>query len=64
MPRNEKETQELVDSEIRLRHMEDVARSIDAREDAVHAAAAPYTARKLRNHFTQEYDELWKGNRR
>jgi len=53
----------LAEAENALRHMEDMSKQIDARESVVHEQMAPYRSRLARNHFIQEYEELFRGNR-
>jgi len=53
----------LAEAENALRHMEDMGKQIDARESVVHEQMAPFKERLVRNHFIQEYEELFRGNR-
>jgi hypothetical protein len=64
MSRNDKEAREIIEAEDRLRHMQDLSRLIDAHASAVHKEMEPWKERRKLNHFTQEYEDLFRGNRR
>jgi len=53
----------LVEAENALHHMEDMQKQIDAREEVIHREMTPWRGRLARNHFIQEYEELFRGNR-
>lgn len=53
----------LAEAESALRHMQDMGKQIDARESVVHEEMAPWSDRLRRNHFIQEYEELFRGNK-
>jgi hypothetical protein len=59
----EEDKKALLNAENALQHMEDMSRQIDARESVVHEEMAPWKGRLARNHFIQEYEELFKGNK-
>lgn len=64
MARSDKEAHDIVDSENRLKHQQDLARLIDAHGQVVHKTMTPFKERRIANHFFEEYDKLWKGNKR
>lgn len=53
----------LANAETALAHMEDMSKQIAAREEVIHEQMKPYKGRLARNHFIQEYEELFRGNR-
>lgn len=59
----EEDKRALEAAENTLRHMKDMEKQIDARESVVHEQMAPYKTRLARNHFMQEYEELFRGNK-
>jgi hypothetical protein len=63
MFKDKDEKKALSEAEDALRHMEDMSKQIDARESVVHKQMAPFKLRLARNHFLQEYEELFRGNR-
>lgn len=54
---------ELERAESTLLHMEDIGKIIAARAPVVHKETQPWRDRLVRNHFIQEYEELFRGNR-
>lgn len=46
-----------------LKFQQDMTKQIEARAPEVQKLMAPFRERRLRNHFIQEYDRLWRGNR-
>lgn len=53
-----------VDAEVIHHHIQDQARLIESRTDDIKKLMAPIKERRLRNHFTQEYEAvIKKGNR-
>jgi hypothetical protein len=46
-----------------LSFQQDMSRLIDAKFPVSHRIFQPLKERKIRNHFTKEYEDLWRGNR-
>lgn len=62
-PSAEDNRKKLNAAEAVLAHMKDLQRLIDARGPHIHEQMKPFHDRLEANHFTQEYDDLFKGNR-
>lgn len=55
--------EELMKAQNALLHMQDIKKQIEARGPVVHSETQPWRDRLVRNHFIQEYEELFRGNR-